>query len=103
MGKMEVTTPVNEKVLQKKEKLSYSLAELVCDVVVFTKCGVRAARRHPKGLIISHNNARKSTKGRSDKVEINQLADTQGLQRAIKERAGFSDRLHFCASISSYF
>lgn len=79
---MEVTTPGSGRMVLGEKQLSSSarwLAKLVCTVAVFTQCGMRTARGHPKGPILLHNNARKSMKGRSDKVEINQLVDAQGL------------------------
>lgn len=51
------------------------LEKLVCTVALFTQCGMRSARGHPKGPILQHNNSRKSMKGQSDKVKINQLVD----------------------------
>lgn len=55
-------------------------AKHVCTVAVFAQRGMRTAWGHPKGPILQRNNARKSTKGRSDKVEINQLVGPQGLR-----------------------
>lgn len=75
-----------KKCRRRKRSSLCSLAELVCDAAVFAERGARAARGHPKALVLPHNNTRKSTKGRSDKVEINQRAD---LRRGIKEWVGF--------------
>lgn len=92
-----------KKCRRRKRSSLCSLAELVCDAAVFADGGVRAAQGHPKALMLPHNNTRKSMKGRSDKVEINQRADLRGLRRGIKEWVGFLGRLHFCASVSGYF
>lgn len=79
---MEVTTPESGRIVCEGEQLSSSahcLAKLVCTVAVFAQCGMRTAWGHPKGPILLHNNVRKSLKGRSDKGEINQLVDPEGL------------------------
>lgn len=55
-------------------------AQLVCTGAVFAQCGMRTACGHPKEPILLRNNARKSMKGRSDKVERNQRVDPQGLR-----------------------
>lgn len=92
-----------------------AITHLACSQNLFemSPCLSRAALGLPedsrKGLWL-HNNARKSTKGRSDKVKINQRADPQGLQRGIKEleeqsgfRTGYTFVPQFGAIFNIYF
>ena len=110
IGKMEVTTPGSGRMERgvKKENLlsssSHYPAKLVCTVAVFAQCGLRTAWGHPKGPISLCNNTRKSMKGQSDKVEINQLVHPQDLRSNLRSnKRNYIQRKRVGAHLQDWF